>query len=111
MSKEREGQEYGTVDIRPHGVTITANGSQLYSWAYRAGLEWPCSYLADLADIRAHFDAHGLVDLDSSSDEPMGERELPGDEFTAWSLEVLREVLPTDHPCYFVCVGQFRDEF
>lgn len=106
---EREGQEYGTVDIRPQGVTITADGHQLYQWAHRSGAEWPCSNLEDLDEIRAHFDTNGLVDLTQTPayDENTGEGEVLGEEFSAWVSDVLRDLLPTDHPCYFICVGQF----
>jgi hypothetical protein len=98
---------YGDVTITPHGVVIEAHAGQLGAWARKPSASWPCSYLDDLNDIRAHFDAHGLVDLDSSSDEPTGERELPADELSAWSSDVLRDVLPADHPAYFVTVGQY----
>jgi hypothetical protein len=33
--------------------------------------------------------------------------ELPADELSAWASDVLRDVLPKDHPAYFVAVGQF----
>lgn len=35
--------------------------------------------------------------------------EIDGNELSAWSSDVLGAVLPTDHPCYVVCVGQFID--
>lgn len=95
---------FGTVDVREHGVSIDATGAQLYAWAHRSGAAWPCSVLADLDEIHAHFDAHGLVDIDHP-----GVEDLPADEFNAWSSDVLLDALPQDHPAYFVTVGQFFD--
>lgn len=88
------------VDVREHGVTIEADSAALYAWSRRPGYSWPCSELAHIDSLRAHFDAHGLVDTDASED-------IPGDEFTAFTSDALRAVLPTDHPAYFVNVGQF----
>ncbi len=100
---------YGRVDIRSHGVTITATHDELVSWSQRPSATWPCSTLADMVGIAATFDANGLVDLDQDPafDEATGEGEVAGDEFDAWSSDVLRLVLPEDHPAYFVAVGQF----
>jgi len=94
--------DYGNAEIRPRGVTITANGSELRAWAARPGAVWPCSELAEASEISAHFDAHGLVDL--TGDDCI---DLTADEFNAWSSDVLRVALPKDHPAYFVTVGQF----
>lgn len=94
--------DYGTVEIREHGVTVSANGSQLRAWASRPGHAWPCSALAEAAEIRAAFDAHGLVDL--TGDDSI---DLSSGEFNAWSSDLLGAVLPEDHPAYYVTVGQF----
>lgn len=118
---------YGTVELSETGVSIRANFAQLCSWSTRPGHSWPCSTLDDLPDgIRADFDAGGLIDLDAPStfydnwsglyyermegEEFSGESyEIAGDEFNAWSSDVLRDVLPRDHPAYEVCVGQFSN--
>ncbi len=103
---------YGSVSITPNGVRIDANQSQLYDWAHRPGASWPCSTLDDLESISAAFDANGLVDLeqDPPYDYETGAGEIMGDELNAWSSDVLRDVLPKDHPAYYVTVGQFEDE-
>lgn len=97
--------EFGNVEVRPHGVTIEATGAQLYAWANRPGARWVCSHLEDLDSIRVNFDASGLVDFTAS--EASARWDLPADEFNAWSSDVLRDVLPADHPAYPVTVGQF----
>lgn len=102
MSTTTTTHEFGNVSIRPQGVTITANGSELRAWASRPGHAWPCSELAEVSEIQATFDANGLVDL--IGDDCI---DLTADEFNAWSSDVLRDVLPADHPAYFVAVGQF----
>jgi hypothetical protein len=86
--------EYGSVTI-----------SQLRAWAARPGHLWPCSELAEVSYVFAAFDTNGLVDL--LGDDSI---ELSGDELSAWSSDVIGAVLPADHPCYLVTVGQFRDE-
>lgn len=103
---------YGDVTITDNGVTIEATGNQLWEWSHRRGASWPCSTLDDLDSIRAHFDANGLVDLEQSPSEydessNMTYPEIAGDEFNAWSCDVLRDVLPIVHPAWFVTVGQF----
>lgn len=95
--------DYGDVTVSPYGATIQAAEHQLYAWANRTGAHWPCSRLAGCEYVRAHFDEHGLVDL---SIEP--EVDIPADELTAWSSDVLGAVLPESHPAHYVNVGQFR---
>lgn len=83
-------------------VYIYATPNALYEWANQPNNRWPCSHLADIdAEVSAQFNAGGLVDLVAFPDD------IPCDEFNAWSADVLRDVLPKDHPAYFVTVGQF----
>lgn len=97
---------YGEATIYPDSVTLEASAYELTDWARRPGASWPCSALARLDSIRATFDSNGLVDVDHP-----GADDVPGDEFSAWSSDVLRDVLPLDHPAWFVTVGQFRLEY
>lgn len=102
--------EFGTVTMGQDQVTISANGEQLRAWAHRPGNPWPCSDLADLDMIRAYFDRGGLTDLDQSPAD-FEHCQISGIEFDAWSSDVLRGVLPADHPAYFVTVGQFESSY
>jgi hypothetical protein len=88
-ANHREGtmSEYGTVTVTEKGATVEATGAQLYAWAHRSGMAWPCSELATLDGIRAEFDSNGLLDLEPSPEN------LMADELNAWSSDVLRDVL------------------
>lgn len=35
--------------------------------------------------------------------------EIPSDELNAWTSDAIGEVLPDDHPCHYVVVGQFQN--
>ena len=79
---------WGTVTVLGDEIEVRCNHWQAYEWAHRSGAGWPCSTLQSGAWAR--FDAQGdLVDVT--------EREIDGTELTAWSSDVLRDVLP-DHP-------------
>jgi hypothetical protein len=86
---------YGRVDVGRRdprgGVSITADGSQLWAWAHRQGAMWPCSTLAGLDGIVVDFAPDGdLIDIAG----PITRDELEsiaGDELTAWSDDVLWE--------------------
>lgn len=105
MSVTKHRTPYGDAWVAADHVAIAAHGGQLYQWAHRPGAVWPCSVLDDLDGIRAEFDSNGLLDLVTPSDS----EDLSADELNAWSSDVLRDVLPTDHPAYFVAVGQFEE--
>lgn len=104
---------FGTVDIGPDWIGITAHGGQLWQWANRTGSMWPCSELADLDGITVGFDTNGLVECEedpapSIDDDGISSSSLMGDELSAWSSDVLRTAgLDPNHPCHFVCVGQY----
>lgn len=117
---------YGTVTITETGVSISADNDDLSRWANRPGHRWPCSTLEDLDAITATFDRTGLIDMDCpglfydnetgcyfermEGDEFTGQSfEIDGQEFNAWSSDVLRDTLPREHPAWEVCVGQFID--
>jgi hypothetical protein len=95
---------YGAVTIFPDSVVLEAHSGQLYAWARRPGNAWPLSELEDFEYVTAQFDSSGLVELEADRDTV----DIPGDELTAWSSDVLRSVLPADHPAHFVTVGQFE---
>jgi len=92
-----ERTEFGTVRTYASGsVSVSANGAQLYAWSHRPGAAWPCSYLDDCEDVTADFDSRGdLVDLIASPDETI---DIPGDELSAWSTDVLIAAGMGDHP-------------
>lgn len=95
--------DFGDVWVMPDHVAIAADNRQVYNWAHRPGACWPCSTLDDIDAIRVEFDSHGLLDLIT----PSGSGDIPADELNAWTSDVLREILPRDHPAYFVTVGQY----
>lgn len=96
--------EFGTVTVLADRVAVTATERQLRAWARRPGMVWPCSALARIEQLRCEFDSGGLLDLTVRN----GDDDVPADEFNAWSSDVLRDVLPADHPARFVTVDQFE---
>jgi hypothetical protein len=104
---------YGTVTIHPDSVAVSATGSQLQSWARRPGAIWPCAVLPRFTNLCAWFDRDGLIELQGydCDNEPdvYDTDDVPGDELTAWSSDVLRGVLPADHPAHYVAVAQFEE--
>jgi hypothetical protein len=100
-SKEHR-TSFGVVTIGPDWVSVSAEQHALYDWAHRPGACWPCSMLADMQTIDVSFDTDGLVDLVPS------DVDLSGDELSAWTSDAIGAVLPEDHPCWDVTVGQFR---
>lgn len=108
--------EYGNVYIGIRTVTITATAEQLRAWARRPGNSWPCSELARIeGELVVSFVPGGLYDLYEERPSVLPGTDylpvdgIPSDELNAWSSDVLRDVLPADHPAYFVTVGQFQD--
>jgi hypothetical protein len=98
--------EFGTASVGSEQVTIRADHDQLQAWADRPGSRWCCSQLASLDSIAATFHSAGLLALDTQPDTI----DLTAGELNAWSSDVLRTVIPTDHPVYYVSVGQFDGE-
>lgn len=96
------------------------NNAQLRAWAERPGALWPCSTLRRFDTICAFFSNSGLIDLQGwdgdreeseyvdGSPAAYDTSDIAGDELSAWSSDCLRDVLPSDHPAYFVTVGQFN---
>jgi len=66
---------------------------------------WPCSEIAGLR-LGAVYGAEGLVDLTVNGRYP--EESPPADELNAMVADYAATVLPKDHPCFFVVVGQFQ---
>jgi hypothetical protein len=89
------------VKIHDNSVTLWLSEKDTWDWAHRPGAAWPCSQLADRR-LMACFDRHGLVDL--AIDGGRGDQDVNADEFNAITSDFLRDVLPKDHPCYFICV-------
>lgn len=98
--------DYGVVAAGSHAVEISADGHELHAWAGRHGARWPCSQLARLDRIVVAFDRDGLVSMETTPEV----NNLAADELNAWSSDVLRELIPADHPVYYISVGQFDGE-
>lgn len=95
---------YGIAFVMPYSVSITATNAHLWEWSHRHGSHWPCSVLDNLDSVACSFDSDGLVELTT---EP-ADVDIPGDEFNAWSSDVLADIVPTWHTTYEVTVGQFK---
>jgi hypothetical protein len=98
--------EFGAAAVRSDAVVIRAGHRELHAWANRPGSRWPRSQLATLECIRVAFDRNGLVAIKT---EPELD-DLPADELNAWSSDVLRAVIPADHPVYYISVGHLDGE-
>jgi len=99
--------DYGVVTITEYGVCVTATQDLLYAWSHRPGAAWPCSTLDDCDEVAAWFDSNGLCDLLTVVGGKQDEVDIAGDELSAWTSDVLRDVLPREHPAWNVAVGQF----
>ena len=84
-------------------VAIWANTHDTYEWAHKTGAAWPCSELSGHRFFAA-FDTNGLVALTVDGRDA----DVPGDELSAITSDLLAEHLSIDHPCYFITVGQFK---
>ncbi len=106
--------------IDENAVTIWLSAQETGDWARRPGAAWPYSHLADRR-LMASYDTNGLCDLTVngigfagtfldrhyySIDTP---RDLSAAELNACVADHLRDVLPAEHPCYHVAVGQFEE--
>ena len=93
------------VDMDNDQVTLWASATDTEEWAmgFRSGRRWPTSVLSGQR-MRCSFDSGGLNDMTVGG---RGKIDIPADEFNAFVVDALRNVLPTSHACYFVVVGQF----
>jgi len=92
------------VQIFPTGFNIWLSAGDTYDWAHKPGGAWPCSTFNDRR-VFAQFDTNGLCDLTvNGRDAP---DDIDGNEFSVMVADFLRDKLHTNHPCYFVAVGQF----
>ncbi|KKK66566.1 hypothetical protein LCGC14_2962840, partial [marine sediment metagenome] len=90
-------------------VAMWVSANETYEWANRIGSSWPCSELSGKRFFAA-FDTNGLYELTVDGKDPNDMTcWIPGDEFSAITSDLLAERLATDHPCYFVTVGQYQD--
>ena len=84
------------------GFCLWLSASDTWAWAHRPGSVWPCSSLAGRRLFVA-FDRSGLEVLTIDG--------KPGDcchrELSAIVAHYAAEKLDTDHPAWFVAVGQF----
>ena len=87
-------------------VTLWASAHDTYEWAHRARDSWIGSELSGRR-FAAMFDSAGLVELTVNGRDGV---EVPERELSCCCADLLRDRLPTDHPCYLVAVGQFIDE-
>lgn len=106
--------EFGNVTIHDTVVAVSGTSDQLCAWTQRPGNSWPCSTLERYDLVVAWFDRGGLANLEGrryfleGTDEEYETESIDGGELNAWSSDVLRDVLPRDHPAYFPAVGQFE---
>jgi len=86
-------------------LTLWASASDTYDWAHRSGAAWPCSTLSG-SRFCATFDTNGLLDLSvNGGDAP---EDIDGTELSAICSDLIGSRIDTEHPCYFVVVGQFQ---
>ena len=92
------------VTVGESAVTIEATHEELYAWANRPGMAWPCSGLARLeGPLVVTFDSNGLLDLEGDGGP---DSDLSGDELSAWAADMLAPVLDPEHPAFAVAVSQ-----
>lgn len=91
--------------IGPSSLSVWISARETRDWARKTGAHWPCSQLAGKR-LFAAFDRNGLCDLTINGRSG----DCDSTEFNAITSDFLASKLPKDHPCYLVCVGQFRAE-
>ncbi len=89
-----------------YGVTLWASADDTYEWAHRTSESWPCSELSGNR-FMAEFHSGGLIDFTVNGGYIASTR-VGSNELSAICADLLRDVLPTDHPAYFVTVEQFN---
>ncbi len=92
-------------EVRDNSVDLWLDDVDTFSWANKPSDSWPCSTLSG-KHLYASFDRNGLNDLRIDGMES----DCPADEFNAITSDFLEKILPTTHPCYYVTVGQFKQE-
>lgn len=80
-------REYGTVVKVGGEVKVTGTHDEMYGWAHRPGMAWPCSGLACYGRVSATLDMNGdlieLAVMDENGRDVEG-MDISGDELTAW---------------------------
>lgn len=93
------------VQIHSRSVRLHLTGWDTEVWAhYRDGEYWPCSATAE-NDLVLEFDSNGLVGLTANGGRT--ELSIPTEELNAITVDHLQGLLPKNHICYPVVVGQF----
>lgn len=92
--------------ITAHTVTLWASENDTWDWATRIHNSWPCSALSGNR-FKAEFDFNGLLDFTLNG--KYGDDNVSGNELSAICADLLTDVLPVDHPAYFVTVAQFTN--
>jgi len=87
------------------GFNVWISARETDNWAHRPGSSWPCSQLAGRR-LWVQFDRNGLCDM--AIDGRF--RDCDATELSACVADHLTGRLPESHPCYFVAVGQFRQQ-
>jgi len=93
------------LNIGLSAFTLWVSASDTERWAighFGQG-RWPCSELAG-SRFCVTFDTNGLCDFTLSG---LRDKDVDQNELNACISDFLKDKLPTDHPCYFVAVGQF----
>lgn len=108
-----EDKEAGVVAYVQAGyVSVTLSEDYTHDWAHRPGSEWPCSTIAG-KQLHVEYDTNGLTDgsLDSTWFGNLMENgeDIDASEMSAMVSDALHGILPEDHACYAVIIGQFRE--
>lgn len=93
-----------------NGFSIKLSERDISDWVRKPGAAWPCSTL-DGKRLTAEYDDNGLLDYTINGRFILFGRDsmdIDSHEFNAIIADHAKEVLPKDHPCYFVAVGQFE---
>ena len=91
--------------IMPYSVALWLSANDTYNWANRPGNRWPCSQLSGNR-IAVCFDDNGLCEFTMNGKTA----DVDGNELSACYSDHLRDILPQDHPLYFIAVDQFDKE-
>ena len=93
------------VQVNNCNVKLWVSANETYEWAHRVGKSWPCSQLSGKR-LFAEFDGSGLLDIAINGRMT----DCDANEFNALTSDMLRDSgkVPTDHPAYYVNIGQFQ---
>lgn len=94
--------------VYSESVHIFLTEDDTYKWANKKDGKWPCSTLSGRT-LLANYDRHGLTDMLVKGGEEETVEDVDINELDAIIMDVLKDRIGPDHPCYDVCIGQFLD--